>query len=60
MGVQAEHERQAVLAAHAKAAEVASLLAFLSAAQQRWVRGTGSRNMVGVEGGSWERVGIRS
>ena len=34
MGVQAELERWAVLAAHAKAAEVASLLAFLSAAQQ--------------------------
>ena len=34
VGVQAEHERRAVLAAHAKAAEVASLLAFLSAAQK--------------------------
>jgi hypothetical protein len=34
VGVQAELERWAVLAAHAKAAEVASLLAFLSAAQQ--------------------------
>ena len=46
VGVQAEHERRAVLAAHAKAAKVASLLAFLSAAQQCRVRVTGSRNMV--------------